>query len=41
MRDDGDDGSSVVFATVKINEPLPDDLFRFVPPPGAHKLEGK
>jgi outer membrane lipoprotein-sorting protein len=41
VRDDDDEGSSVVFATVKLDEPLPNDLFRFVPPPGAHKLDGK
>jgi outer membrane lipoprotein-sorting protein len=31
-------GSSQVFKTVKLNEPLSDDLFKFVPPPGATKL---
>jgi hypothetical protein len=29
----------MVFTTVKLNEPLPDDLFRFEPPPGAKKIE--
>jgi outer membrane lipoprotein-sorting protein len=33
-------GGKVVFTTIKINEPLPDDLFRFVPPPGARKTIG-
>jgi len=41
VRDDDDEGSSVMFATVKLNEPLPDDLFRFVPPAGGHKLDTK
>ncbi len=31
--------SSAVFTTIKLNEPLPDNLFTFKPPPGAHKLE--
>ncbi len=30
---------SVVFTTVKINEPLSEDLFKFEPPPGAKKAE--
>ena len=34
-----DDDSSVVFTTIKLNEPLPDDLFKFTPPPGAKKVE--
>jgi outer membrane lipoprotein-sorting protein len=33
-------GSSVVFTTIKLNEPLPDDLFKFVPPPGARRTVG-
>jgi outer membrane lipoprotein-sorting protein len=31
--------SSFVFTTIKFNEPLPDDLFTFKPPPGARELE--
>lgn len=33
-----DDESSVVFTTIKLNEPLADDLFKFTPPPGAKKV---
>jgi outer membrane lipoprotein-sorting protein len=33
-----DDQSSVVFTTIKLNEPLPDDLFIFTPPPGAKNI---
>jgi outer membrane lipoprotein-sorting protein len=33
-------GSSVVFTTIKLNESLPDDLFKFVPPPGARRIVG-
>ena len=36
-RDDAE--SSTVFSTIKLNEPLPDELFTFKPPPGAGKLE--
>ena len=36
VRDDGADSSSV-FTTIKLAEPLPDDLFRFDPPAGARK----
>jgi outer membrane lipoprotein-sorting protein len=32
-------GSSTVFTTIKLGESLPDDLFKFVPPPGARKVE--
>lgn len=32
-------GSSVVFTSVRLGEPLAPELFRFVPPPGAKKLE--
>jgi len=32
-------GASEVFSTVKLNEPLSDDLFKFEPPAGARKLE--
>ena len=38
LRQDRPD-SSVVFTTVKINEPLSEDLFKFEPPPGAKKAE--
>lgn len=38
VRIDGDE-SSIVFTAVKLNESLPDDLFRFTPPPGAKKLD--
>jgi outer membrane lipoprotein-sorting protein len=30
---------SVVFTAVSLNDPLPDKLFRFTPPPGAKKME--
>jgi outer membrane lipoprotein-sorting protein len=33
-----DSGSSMVFKVVKLNEPISDDLFKFVPPPGARQL---
>jgi len=38
LRDD-DAEASVVFSTIKLGEPLPDDLFKFVPPAGAQKIE--
>ncbi len=38
LRED-DSVSSAVFTTIKLNEPLPDELFTFTPPPGARKLE--
>jgi len=41
VREDGDEGSSVVFTTIKLNEPLPNELFKFVPPPDAHKVDGR
>jgi outer membrane lipoprotein-sorting protein len=31
--------SSTIFKTVKLNEPLSDDLFKFTPPEGAAKIE--
>ncbi len=31
--------SKVTFTTVKLNQPLPDELFKFDPPPGAKKIE--
>ena len=34
-------GSSVLFSTVKLNEPLPDDLFKFTPPAGTRQMGGK
>jgi outer membrane lipoprotein-sorting protein len=30
--------SSIIFTTIKLNEPLPDDLFKFTPPPAAKKI---
>jgi outer membrane lipoprotein-sorting protein len=30
-----------VFTTIKLHEPLPDDLFKFEPPPGARKRENQ
>ena len=38
LREDSP-GSSVMFKSVKLDEPLPDSLFKFVPPPGARKIE--
>jgi outer membrane lipoprotein-sorting protein len=38
MREDSGD-MSVVFTTIKLGEALPDDLFEFVPPAGAKKVE--
>ncbi|HEX5228042.1 MAG TPA: hypothetical protein VFW44_10045 [Bryobacteraceae bacterium] len=32
------DGTIVTFETIKLGEPLPADLFRFVPPPGATRI---
>jgi len=32
-------GYSAVFTSIRINELLSDDLFKFVPPPGAQKVE--
>jgi outer membrane lipoprotein-sorting protein len=32
-------GSSSVFTAIKLSEQLPDDLFKFEPPPGSRKLE--
>jgi outer membrane lipoprotein-sorting protein len=37
-RADREDESNV-FTEIKLNEPLPDALFRFTPPPGARKIE--
>ena len=33
--------SSTVFTSIKLDEPLPDDLFKFEPPPGARKIENQ
>jgi outer membrane lipoprotein-sorting protein len=38
LRED-DAGSSSVFTTIKLGQPLPDELFEFKPPPGARKIE--
>jgi outer membrane lipoprotein-sorting protein len=35
--DEGD--SSEVITHIKLNQPLPDDLFKFEPPQGARKLD--
>lgn len=38
LRDD-DAEASVVFSTIRLGQPLADDLFKFVPPEGAQKVE--
>ena len=38
LREDSG-GTSMVFTTIKLGERLPDDLFKFVPPAGANKVE--
>ena len=38
LRED-DAGASAVFTSIKINQPVSDDLFKFVPPPGAQELK--
>jgi outer membrane lipoprotein-sorting protein len=38
LRED-DAGSSAVFTSIKLNEPIPDAMFKFDPPPGAEKIE--
>jgi len=38
LREDSGD-TSIVFTTIKLSERLPDDLFKFVPPIGANKIE--
>jgi len=38
LREDNSETSSV-FTTIKLDEPLPGDLFKFEPPPGARKIE--
>jgi outer membrane lipoprotein-sorting protein len=38
LREDHDN-SSAVFTTIKLGEILPEDLFKFVPPAGAQKIE--
>jgi outer membrane lipoprotein-sorting protein len=35
------DGSSTIFTKVQLGNPLPDELFRFKPPPGARNNSGK
>lgn len=37
LREDST-GSSSVFTTVRLSGPLPDDLFKFQPPPGARRI---
>jgi outer membrane lipoprotein-sorting protein len=38
VREDHD-GTSAVFTTISLNETLPDELFKFDPPPGATKMQ--
>jgi outer membrane lipoprotein-sorting protein len=38
VRQDHDE-TSTVFTTIKLGEPLPDSLFKFVPPAGAKQIE--
>ena len=32
-------GVSMVFTSIKLNESLPDELFKFVPPAGAQEIK--
>lgn len=32
-------GTTTVFTTIRLNEPLSDELFQFTPPPGAKKID--
>ncbi|HTA69548.1 MAG TPA: hypothetical protein VK776_14765 [Bryobacteraceae bacterium] len=38
LRED-DAGNRAVFTSIRLNEPIRDELFKFEPPPGAKKLE--
>jgi outer membrane lipoprotein-sorting protein len=38
LRED-DAGNTSLFTSIKLNEPIPDAVFRFEPPPGAQKFE--
>jgi outer membrane lipoprotein-sorting protein len=38
VRED-DPGNSAVFTSIRINEPIRDELFKFEPPRGARKME--
>ncbi len=38
LREDSP-GSSDMFKVIRLNEPLSDDLFKFTPPPSAHRFE--
>ena len=38
VREDSDKVSTI-FTTIKLGEALPDELFKFAPPPGARKNE--
>jgi outer membrane lipoprotein-sorting protein len=38
LRED-DAGNSTLFATIRLGESIPDERFKFTPPPGARKLE--
>jgi outer membrane lipoprotein-sorting protein len=38
VRED-DAGNSAVFTSIRLNEPIRDELFKFEPPPGARKME--
>ena len=40
LREDNAQSSSV-FTSIKLDEPLSDDLFKFEPPPGARKVDPK
>jgi len=44
LREDSADServSTTVFSEIKLDEPLPEELFTFKPPPGARKLEAR
>ena len=38
VRED-DAGNSAVFTSIRLNEPIPDELFKFEPPAGAKRIE--
>jgi outer membrane lipoprotein-sorting protein len=40
LREDNAE-SSTVYTTVNLDKPLPDELFKFEPPPGARKVENQ
>jgi outer membrane lipoprotein-sorting protein len=39
LRSEDQRGSALAFTVIKLNEPLPDDLFKFTPPAGAKRVE--